>query len=129
MSCFDSQAKWRVMNTTSRHQARLTQNTFLPNRIILDDELSIMASILESENRDFFYYKESTRANTSHAESTNKRNISPIRDEEWEKKKESRIPLNTKHNTAWAVRARKEWVNERNDKTPVKHDKVPASCI
>ena len=47
-----------------------------------------------------------------------------ISDEELEKKKEGRIPLNTKHNTAWAVRARKEWANERNNKAPVKHDKV-----
>ena len=38
----------------------ITQNTFLPNGIILDDELSIIASILESENRDFVVYKEST---------------------------------------------------------------------
>ena len=38
----------------------LTQNTFLPSRIILDDEVSIIASILESENRDFVDYKEST---------------------------------------------------------------------
>ena len=30
----------------------LTQNTFLPSRIILDDKVSIIASILESENRD-----------------------------------------------------------------------------
>ena len=48
----------------------LTQNTCLPNRIILDDELSIIANILESENLDFVVYKESTSANTSHAEST-----------------------------------------------------------
>lgn len=32
-----------------------------------------------------------------------------------EKRKE-RIPLNTKHNTACAVRASKEWADERNDK-------------
>ena len=44
----------------------LTQNTFLPNRNILDDELSIIASILEFENCDFADYKESTSANTSH---------------------------------------------------------------
>ena len=50
--------------------------------------------------------------------------ISLISDEELEKKKEGQIPLNTKHNTAWAVRARKEWANERNNKAPVKHDKV-----
>ena len=37
----------------------LAQNTFLPNYIILDDKLSITASILESENRDFVVYKES----------------------------------------------------------------------
>ena len=37
----------------------LAQNTFLPNHIILDDELSIIVSILESENRDFVAYKES----------------------------------------------------------------------
>ena len=96
--------------------SELTQNTFLPNRITLDDELSIIASILESENPDFVDYKESTSANTSHAESTNKRNISLISDEELEKRKESRIPLNTKHNTGWAVRAWKEWADERNDK-------------
>ena len=102
----------------------LTQNTFSPNRIILDHELSIIASILESENRNFVDYKESTSANTSHAESTNTRNISLISDEELEKRKEGRIPLNTKHNTAWAVRAWKEWADERNDKAPVKHDKA-----
>ena len=41
-----------------------------------------------------------------------------------EKRKESRIPLNTKRNTAWAVCAWKEWAEEINDKAPVKHDKV-----
>ena len=78
----------------------LKQNAFLPNRIIFDDELSIIASILESENRDFVEYKESTSVNTSHAESTNKRTISLISDEELEKRKKCRIPLNTKHNAA-----------------------------
>ena len=77
----------------------LTKNTFL------DDELRIIASILESGNHHFLDYKESTSANTSHAKSTNKRNISLISDEELEKREESRIPLNTKGNTAWAVRA------------------------
>ena len=32
--------------------------------------------------------------------------------------KETRIPLNTKHNTAWAVRVWKEWADERNSKAP-----------
>ena len=54
----------------------------------------------------------------------NKRNISLISDEELEKRKGSQIPLNTKHNTAWAVRAWKEWVDEGNNKAPVKYDKV-----
>ena len=35
----------------------LMQNTFLLNRIILDDEQSTIASISESENRDFIDYK------------------------------------------------------------------------
>ena len=60
----------------------LTQNMFLPNRIFLDDELSIIASILEFETRDSVGYKESVGANTSHAKSTNKRNISLISNEE-----------------------------------------------
>ena len=102
----------------------LTEKYIFTNCIILDRELSIIASILESDNRDFVDYKESTSANTSHTESTNKRNISLISDEELEKRKESRIPLNTKHNTAWAFRVWKEWADERNDKAPVKHDKL-----
>ena len=69
----------------------ITKNTVLPNRVILDEELSTIASILESENRDFVDYKESTSANTSHAESTTKRSISLISDEELKKMKESRI--------------------------------------
>ena len=40
----------------------LTQNTFLPNRFILHDELSVIASILVFENRDFVDYKEPTSA-------------------------------------------------------------------
>ena len=32
--------------------------------------------------------------------------------------KETRIPLNTKHNAAWAVRVWKEWADERNSKAP-----------
>ena len=83
----------------------------------MDDELSIISSILETENLDFGN-SESTSANASHAESTNARNISLISDEELEKMKESRIPLNTKHNTAWAVRVWKEWADERNSKAP-----------
>jgi hypothetical protein len=76
----------------------LTQNTFLADPVILDDELSIISSILEIVNLDFGN-SESTRANTSHAESTNTRNISLISDEELQKMKETRIPLTTKHNT------------------------------
>ena len=68
MSCFDSQAMGSDEDNFSL--SRLTQNTFLPNRIILDDELSIIANILESENLDFLVYKESTSANTSYAKST-----------------------------------------------------------
>ena len=71
-----------------------------------------------------FTTKEFTSASTSDAETTIKRNISLISDEEMEKRKESRIPLNTKRNTAWAVCAWKEWAEEINDKAPVKHDKV-----
>ena len=79
----------------------LTQNTFLPNRIILDDELSIIASTLGSENLDFVDYKESTTTtspSTSHPESTNKRNISFISDEELHGEKE-RKPNPVKHQT------------------------------
>ena len=77
----------------------LTQNTFLPNRIILDDELSIIANILESENRDFVVYKvkEPTSEILVMPNRQNKRNISLINDDELEKRKESQIPLNTKH--------------------------------
>ncbi|CAB3981094.1 Hypothetical predicted protein [Paramuricea clavata] len=71
----------------------------------------------ETENLDFSN-SESTSANTSHAESTNARNISLISDEELQKMKKTRIPLNTKRNTAWAVRVWKEWAEERNSKTP-----------
>ena len=69
----------------------LTQNTFLTNRIIFRDELSIIERILESKNRDFVGYKESTSENTSHAEATSKRNISLINNKKFEKRKESRI--------------------------------------
>jgi hypothetical protein len=96
----------------------LTQNTFLADPVILGDELSLISSILETENLDFGNYSESTSANTSHAESTNTSNISLISDEELQKMKETRIPLNTKHNTAWAVRVWKEWADERNSKAP-----------
>ena len=54
----------------------------------------------------------------------NMRNISLISDEELEQRKENRILLNTKRNTAWAVRAWKEWADEGNNKAPVKHDNV-----
>ena len=40
--------------------------------------------------------------------------------DEVRKVKESGIPLNTRHNTAWAVRAWKEWADERNDEAPAK---------
>jgi hypothetical protein len=66
----------------------LTQNTFLADPVILDDELSIISSILETENLDFGN-SESTSANTSHAESTNARNISLISDEELQRMKEA----------------------------------------
>ena len=49
--------------------SRLTQNTFSADPVILGDELSIISSILETENLN------PTSANTSHAESTNTRNI------------------------------------------------------
>jgi hypothetical protein len=105
----------------------LTQNTFLADPVILDDELSIISSILETENLDFGN-SESTSANASHTESTNARNISLISDEELEKMKESRIPLNTKHNTAWAVRVWKEWADERNSKAPGNEKVEPDIC-
>ena len=125
MSCFDSQAKCMESDEDDFLLSGLMQNTFLLNRIILDDEQGIIiASISESENSDFVDCKESTSANTSHAASTNKRNISMISDEEFEQRKESRIPLNSKHNIAWAVGAWKEWADERNHKALVKNDKV-----
>jgi hypothetical protein len=91
-----------VTRKTFNSLSGLTQNIFLADPVILGDELSIISSILETKNLDFGN-RESTSANTSHAESTNTRNISLISDEELQKMKETRIPLNTKHNTAsWA---------------------------
>ncbi|CAB4001394.1 Hypothetical predicted protein [Paramuricea clavata] len=86
-----------------------------------------MSSILATENLDFGN-SESTSANTSHAESTNARNISLISDEELQKMKETRIPLNTKHNTAWAVRVWKEWADETNSKAPANEKVEPNIC-
>ena len=42
------------------------------------------------------------------------RKIVIVDDEELEKRKESRIPANTRINTSWAVRAWSEWALERN---------------
>ena len=105
----------------------LTQNTFISDPIIFDDDLSIISSILECENLDFGSRK-STSADTSHSESTITRNISLISDEELEKMKEGRIPLNTKQNTAWAVRTWKEWADEGNDKAPANEKVEPDIC-
>ena len=42
------------------------------------------------------------------------RNIVVVCDNEVEKRRESRIPTNTKVNTSWAVRCWEEWAVERN---------------
>ena len=42
------------------------------------------------------------------------RNIVVVCDNEVEKRRESRIPANTKVNTSWAVRCWEEWAVERN---------------
>ena len=42
------------------------------------------------------------------------RNIVVVYDNEVEKRRESRIPTNTKVNTSWAVRCWEEWAVERN---------------
>jgi hypothetical protein len=42
--------------------------------------------------------------------------------------KETRIPLNTKHNTAWTVRVWKEWADERNSKAPDNEKVEPDIC-
>ena len=44
------------------------------------------------------------------------RNIVVVCDTEVEKRRESRIPANTKVNTSWAVRCWEEWAIERNVK-------------
>ena len=44
------------------------------------------------------------------------RNIVVVCDNEVEKRRESRIPANTKVNTSWAVRCWEEWAVERNVK-------------
>ena len=44
------------------------------------------------------------------------RNIVVVCDNEVEKRREPRIPANTKVNTSWAVRCWKEWAVERNVK-------------
>ena len=44
-----------------------------------------------------------------------RRNLSIVDDEELEKRKESRIPRNTRINTSLAVRVWREWVEERNE--------------
>ena len=44
------------------------------------------------------------------------RNIVVVCDKEVEKRRESRIPANTKVNTLWAVRCWEEWAVERNVK-------------
>ena len=42
--------------------------------------------------------------------------------------KETRIPLNMKHNTAWTVRVWKEWADERNSKAPDNEKVEPDIC-
>ena len=46
-----------------------------------------------------------------------RRNISIVdeHDEELEKRKESRIPHNTRTNTSWAARVWRKWAEERNE--------------
>ena len=44
------------------------------------------------------------------------RNIVVVCDNEVEKRRQSRIPANTKVNTSWAVRCCEEWAVERNVK-------------
>ena len=48
------------------------------------------------------------------------RKIVIVDDEELEKRKESRIPPNTRINTSWAVRAWSEWALERNGMIAIK---------
>lgn len=48
------------------------------------------------------------------------RNICIVDDEELEKRKESRIPPNTRVNTSWAVRTWAEWAEERNGMIAIK---------
>ena len=48
------------------------------------------------------------------------RKIVIVDDEELEKRKESRIPANTRINTSWAVRAWSEWALERNGMIAIK---------
>ena len=48
------------------------------------------------------------------------RKVLILDDEELEKRKESRIPPNTRINTSWVVRTWAEWAVERNGKIAIK---------
>ena len=95
----------------------LTQNSFLPKCVIPDDGLRLFGGVLENEDLNLFNSEFITSAETSKiTKPTCARDISLVSDEDLEKRKESRIPLNTRQNTAWAIRAWKDWAEERNDK-------------
>jgi hypothetical protein len=95
----------------------LTQNSFLPKCVIPDDGLRLFGRVLENEDLNLFNSEFITSGETSKiTKPTCAKDISLVSDEDLEKRKESRIPLNTRQNTAWAIRAWKDWAEEKNDK-------------
>ena len=98
----------------------LTQNTFLQESFLPD--LDVFRSVLETENVELSDKECTSTIGTGLGEESEarerirKRNISLVIDEDLDKRKESRIPESTKHNTTWAVGVWKNWVEERNVK-------------
>ena len=98
----------------------LTQNTFLQESFLPD--FDAFRSVLETENVELSD-KECTNTTSTGLDGESEarerirmRNISLVTDEKLEKRKESRIPENTKHNTTWAVGVWKDRAEERNVK-------------
>ena len=84
----------------------LTQNTF--SQEPFSPELNLEESV-----GDFREVSERDSVEVEKKENPG-RNIVVVCDNEVEKRRESRIPANTKVNTAWAVRCWEEWAVERN---------------
>ena len=106
----------------SDEEIYITQDRFsssrdaLPEVDLLDqalfDEVSLVESLLETNQTNCVLPNEAERRKT--CENGADRNISLVGDDELEKLKQTRIPVNTNINTKWAVRTWSDWAKERN---------------